>query len=171
MLIRTQEELFRGPVKIRHLTENGITVSKIFFGEKLKVLFDGEILRRGDVVEIRGRMFVEKTVECPRCLEEFKANVSEEVRVFLKPSYMLSGDEEIELRMEDLDDDFYEGDEMDFYDYILLLGESIVPPYILCSESCKGICISCGENLNRVSCGCSAKSSSEFHQRSDKDIT
>lgn len=158
MQIRTQEDLFRGPVKIRQLTEKGIRVSKIFSGEKIKVIFDGEIIRKNDIVEITGNIFVDKLVECIRCLEEFHLNVSESINIHLKPSYTLLREEEIELKFEDLDDDFYEGDEFDFYQYIISLGESIIPPYNLCSEECKGICQKCGNNLNTEGCKCTSGS-------------
>lgn len=154
MKIETQEELFKGPVKIKHITEKGIKVSKIFFGEKIKVIFYGEVIRKGDIVEISGKIFVDHLTECARCLDEFNLNVSEEIKIYLKPSYMLPKEDEIELKVEDLDDDFYEQDEIDFYEYILNLGRSVIPPYNFCSENCKGICSKCGANLNRENCSC-----------------
>lgn len=156
MHIKTQEELFKGPVKIRHLSEKAIKISKMFIGENIKVIFDGELKRKNDIVEIRGTIFADKVVECIRCLEKFNITVSEEIRINLKPSYMLPRDEEIELSLSDLDDDFYEQDEIDFYEYMIPLGESIIPPYNLCSENCRGICKVCGENLNKVECRCSS---------------
>lgn len=161
MQIKTQEELFKGPVKIKYLTEKGIKVSKILSGEKIKVMFDGEITRKKDIIEIKGKIFVDKVVECIRCLDEFYANASDVINIYLKPSYLIPDEEEIELKIEDLDDDFYEGEEMDFYSYIISLGESIVPSYNLCSENCRGICKNCGENLNKNKCRCHLERASE----------
>lgn len=161
MQIKTQEELFKGPVKIKYITEKGIKVSKMFSGEKIKVMFDGEVIRKNDIVEIKGEIFVDKVVECIRCLEEFYTNASDTVMIYLKPSYMLPREEEIELKFEELDDDFYEGEELDFYKYIISLGEAIVPNYSLCSEDCKGICHKCGENLNKKKCKCHLEESNK----------
>lgn len=161
MQIKTQEELFKGPVKIKHLTEKGIRVSKILSGEKIKVMFDGEVTRKNDIVEIKGKIFVDKAVECVRCLDEFYTNASDVINIYLKPSYLIPNEEEIELKIEDLDDDFYEGEEIDFYGYIVSLGESIVSSYNLCSDGCKGICQKCGENLNKKKCRCHLEESKE----------
>ncbi len=154
MLIKTQDELFSAPVKIKHITEKGINVSKLFIGEKIKVLFNGTVKRNGETVEIQGNLFVEGRLECSKCLREFIYNTTDQVKVFLKSSKSLPTKEEIELSFEDLDDDFYEGDEMDFYDYILKLGELCLPEFANCSEYCKGICPKCGENLNENNCSC-----------------
>jgi len=155
MVIKTQEELFSGPVNIKHISERGIKVSKLFEGEKIKAIFKGEITRKKDVVEINGKMFVEKKVECARCLDEFILTEEGEIQIFLKPASQLPKEEEIFLNFEDLNDDFYESEEFDFYDYILRLAEFFVPDFPLCSPECKGLCQKCGENLNFNKCSCS----------------
>jgi uncharacterized protein len=158
VIIRTQEELFRGAVRIKYISEDGIKVSKMFKSENIKAIFNGEVRRNGDIVEIKGKMFVEKSMECTRCLDEFIFDTEDSIQIFLKPSSMLPREEEIELKMEDLDDDFYEGEEFDFYDYMLRLAESCVPPFAVCSENCRGICRFCGENLNKRTCDCTKTS-------------
>lgn len=162
MVIKTQEELFSGPVRIREISENGIKVSKLFQGDGIKAIFKGEVKRKKDTVEIKGKFFVEKSVECVRCLEVFLLDLQDEIEIFLKPASELPQDEEIELTPDDLNDDFYEGDEFDFYDYILRLAEFFVPHFPLCSDECKGLCQKCGENLNKSVCSCRESESKEF---------
>ncbi len=159
MLIETQEDLFKGPVNVKHISERGIKVSKIFIGDEIKTIFDGNITRKGEIIEVSGRFFVEKEVECVRCLDKFVIDVKSEMCVFLKPASMLPNEDEIELKIEDLDDDFYDEDgEIDFYDYILRLGESCVPLFPLCSPKCNGLCQICGGNKNKASeCRCDEK--------------
>ena len=49
-----------------------------------------------------------------------------------------------------------EGDEINIEP---ILGEELVialPTYVLCGESCKGLCVQCGVNLNLEDCSCEA---------------
>ena len=53
-----------------------------------------------------------------------------------------------------------EGDELDIAEDVraeLLLA---LPMNLLCSSGCRGLCPSCGANLNNTQCGCTAESSS-----------
>ena len=161
MVIKTQEELFSGPVKIREISEKGIRVSKLFHGDRIKAIFKGEVRRNKNTVEIKGKFFVEKSVECVRCLDNFLLDVQDEIEIFLRPAEDLPQEEEIELGLEDLNEDFYEGEEFDFYDYILRLAELFIPNFPLCSEECKGLCHECGENLNKSVCQCKEKRKNE----------
>ncbi len=65
----------------------------------------------------------------------------------------------------DLDEDDEQIDELDEKNYIdgynldvdkLLYNEILIgwPMKILCSETCKGICNTCGQNLNKGTCNC-----------------
>ena len=65
----------------------------------------------------------------------------------------------------DLNDDDVQADELDEKNYIdgynldvdkLLYNEILIgwPMKILCSEDCKGICNTCGQNLNKGTCNC-----------------
>jgi len=60
----------------------------------------------------------------------------------------------VELRTDDLDFGFYEGEVVDLspliYEQIMLQ----IPMKILCSEACKGLCPQCGANLNVGNCDC-----------------
>ena len=63
---------------------------------------------------------------------------------------------EAELTDDELDLSVYEGDEIDLAP---LLREQIIlalPTRPLCDEHCKGLCPSCGVNLNLESCRCAA---------------
>ena len=57
----------------------------------------------------------------------------------------------------ELDMDFYSGDEMDL---MTLVKEQIVlhiPMKPLCNDRCKGICLTCGKDLNTGDCTCPEK--------------
>ena len=74
---------------------------------------------------------------CSRCLDDVEYRAKEE----------MDFDYELETGIEEID-----------------LGEDVrqelilrLPSRILCQESCKGMCLGCGVNLNREVCGCKNK--------------
>lgn len=82
--------------------------------------------------------------ECSRCLEPMSVHVQtsfEDLYVF-EPRMIEELDEEQVPR------DGYIELGVPFRDYILLG----MPMNAICSPDCKGICIECGQNLNKGSC-------------------
>ncbi len=47
---------------------------------------------------------------------------------------------------------FYQTTYIDLFSFFLDEVSLIIPSYILCKDDCKGLCIICGENLNKNSC-------------------
>jgi uncharacterized protein len=79
------------------------------------------------------------------------------VNVMYNPVENLKDEEKHELKVDELDMGFYSGDEMDLSD---LVKEQIIlnlPMKPLCNNSCKGICLQCGADLNSVNCSCSER--------------
>jgi len=57
-------------------------------------------------------------------------------------------------------DDYIIADEDGYIDLSEVFGEELLlelPAKYLCRESCKGLCIKCGANLNKKKCGCNTK--------------
>jgi len=63
-------------------------------------------------------------------------------------------EEEVELAEEDLIAATYDGEEIDFSDEIAEQVLMAIPFKPLCSEDCRGLCSSCGADLNMSTCGC-----------------
>jgi uncharacterized protein len=66
----------------------------------------------------------------------------------------LREEEHHEVAADELDMDFYTGDELDIQ---TLINEQIVlalPMKPLCREECRGLCPECGTNFNIASCEC-----------------
>jgi len=108
----------------------------------------------GRTLLVKSRMETKVEGKCARCLEPYAQPLSSEYHTSFKPKPNLPLAEELELSREDLETDFYEGDEVDVtslvQDQVLLA----VPPKGLCSEECRGLCSRCGKNLNREVCQC-----------------
>lgn len=109
----------------------------------------------GAEVLIKGYTSTEIELTCSRCLNNFKKEVNLDIAITYHPLSELKRDEVYELHDDEMEVDFYSGDEIDIDN---LIEEEIIlsiPMKPLCSEECKGLCPKCGVDLNIASCGCS----------------
>ncbi len=114
---------------------------------------------------VRGHLTGELTLACSRCLEPFAAPVEADFDLLLIPGPWEVGADEEELSPQDLDQDFYAGENVDLEAIIREQIILMVPLKPLCQEACKGLCPTCGANLNQETCSCpAAKSDSPFAQ-------
>jgi uncharacterized protein len=105
-------------------------------------------------VLIRGRIEAELILRCSRCLEDFHFPLDSSCEVTLFPFEGETLPQEAELKGDDLRSSYYYGGEIDLSGIIreqILLD---IPYKPLCHPSCKGLCSTCGKDLNRGSCSC-----------------
>ncbi len=97
---------------------------------------------------------------CDRCLARFPDRSSVEFSTLLAPLYESKRQQEreegieVELVKEDLEFGYYEGDRFDLKEIVreqILLQQ---PMKFLCGKECKGLCPTCGKELNSGPCGC-----------------
>lgn len=108
----------------------------------LFVLDDGE-------VEFSLRINYSYTEPCSRCLKSTES--SKEIRISGK---MVEGNEEDSLEEDEDNLIFYENHEFNIVNYIKTQIYISLPMKILCDENCKGLCSSCGIDLNENTCDC-----------------
>ncbi len=111
--------------------------------------------RSGSSILMKSRISAKTEWLCARCLETFAMDLTSEFTTSLKPKPPdFHIPEDIELTREDLETEFYEGDEIEVSylvkDQILLT----LPQKAVCREECRGLCPRCGKNLNREVCHC-----------------
>lgn len=89
---------------------------------------------------------------CDRCLERAEFDIASEVNEY----YLFEAPSE-----EDLSDDEDEVDYLLIEDNLIDVSEAIMaavlmetPFVVLCKEDCKGLCPTCGANLNTETCNC-----------------
>lgn len=100
----------------------------------------------GEEVIVKGKIKVNITLECNRCLENYCDKIEIEfVERFVKGTQFLSDLDDYYL----YSDNFIEFDELVIQNIILSL-----PAKRICSSSCKGLCPLCGINLNNSFCEC-----------------
>ena len=100
-------------------------------------------------------------VECRRCIEPFETGIEAEVEAQFYPTAELNP---MDALLEDTGERYYSGSTIDLSDEVRQALVLELPMWSVCSESCEGLCLHCGENLNVAECGCyvTAKSSSPF---------
>ncbi len=97
-----------------------------------------------------------QTISCDRCLDEAAQEVTVDFRLLM----LLGGEGEVEEEQELEADDLHmirlESPELETKPYVLEQVLLNVPMKPLCRADCKGLCSSCGANLNLSPCTCSS---------------
>jgi uncharacterized protein len=118
------------------------------------VRYELKAQKMGDRVRIEGSVHGSMGMACGRCLDEFSYPINSCLDIELAPAELAPQATELELRSDDLDLYYFEGDEIDvdpfIYDEVLLN----VPLRPLCREDCAGLCPTCGLNRNNNACSC-----------------
>lgn len=153
--IHIPNELF-APAESSHF-EGEVEVPVLKAGPDLYT-FEGPLAWQADITNTGDAFLVAGTVDavaktaCARCLEEVAFDLMGEIE-----GYYLIGGEDAEAP-EDMDDDEFdvlpEDNAIDMLPLIqaaVLLELPLIP---LCDDDCKGICPTCGANLNNEPCTC-----------------
>lgn len=104
----------------------------------------------GEGVLVRGTLATTVRQACRRCLDPVERDVREHVDLlFTEPA---QGEEEVD------DGEVYplpaRGDDLDLTTAVREQVLLQVPEFTLCREECRGLCPSCGANLNDGACEC-----------------
>lgn len=113
-----------------------------------------DLAKHGKDILIRGHLEGRLALSCSRCLEPFDAPVASEFDVLLVPAPGSEAPDKEELSAQELDLDVYSGETVDLE---ALVREQIIllaPLKPLCQEDCRGLCPTCGANLNLEACAC-----------------
>ncbi|MDR2017709.1 MAG: DUF177 domain-containing protein [Syntrophobacterales bacterium] len=123
------------------------------------------VRRSGDIMRVKGSVGCTLTLTCSKCMDEFAFPVDAELDIELAPKTLMLSASELELKGEDLDVYYYDGDEIEFdpfiYDEIMLN----VPIKPVCGEDCKGLCEVCGANRNHEECRCAVTAGTLFGEK------
>lgn len=114
---------------------------------------DLELVPETEQIKLNGQLQGAVRLRCSRCLQDYVLKLDETIDLLLHP---LTADtpEEIDLRPEDLDTEFFDGVTIDVD---LIVEEQIflaLPQQSLCQPDCQGLCSGCGADLNREACKC-----------------
>lgn len=126
------------------------------------------VQKAGRDVMVKGNLKAEVELQCSRCLKKFTNDLSIPVDVVYHPVEELKGEDHHEITSEELDLDFYSGDELDIMN---LLKEHValnIPMKPICNDLCRGLCLNCGTDMNMSACSCSLKNTDPRFQELKK---
>lgn len=173
-------------IKIDDIPEEGLSLDLVEAGDSLvgsaaalEFKVEGEVHAHLDIskvcglVSVEGSLSAETVTECSRCLKP----VGSELTLRIQEKLLLSAEgagggegKERELSLRDMDYTVMEAPELDTGDILL---EQIVlasQAAALCREDCKGLCYSCGKDLNVNPCQC-VESAARSDERSEDGHT
>jgi uncharacterized protein len=113
-----------------------------------KVGIDLELKKVLKEVSVIGNVKLSVQSPCSRCVEPVKIELNPQISLVLSPGNKI-GEEDINLEHET-----YQGDEIDLSNYIREQVAISLPVKVVCTEDCKGLCTTCGVNLNNDCCEC-----------------
>ncbi len=121
-------------------SEDLLTLPSAYLAGAAKV--NGTLELHGDDVYVDGTISCTIVGECARCLRESRVDISEEFSVVYA------------TKRQDEDDYIYQGGLVDLklaVDDLIIIS---LPTIIYCKSDCKGLCPTCGKNLNDGDCDC-----------------
>jgi uncharacterized protein len=95
---------------------------------------------------------------CARCAEPFSHTLNPKFDIAFAHMTSKRATPQLSDESEEVDINFFEGNEIDLGPVITEQFFLSLPYQAVCSASCKGICQSCGQNLNTSSCNCASES-------------
>ncbi|MBD7910418.1 MULTISPECIES: DUF177 domain-containing protein [Clostridium] len=122
-----------------------------FEGDKIRPIseieVDGVAISDNEIVVIKAHINVQLELICSRCLEAFIYPVDIDIEERFTTDINLREEEEIT---------FVDDDVLDITEIVESSIISTLPIKRLCRKDCKGLCQSCGINLNKETCNCSS---------------
>ncbi len=118
----------------------------------------GQIRTNGSLVKVNGKLSAILRLECDRCLKpiEFPVDSNFELKYVTRAEYQARQALELNLELaeEDLDLSVFDGEVIDLDELVREEVLLAVPTHLLCQESCKGVCPTCGADRNTTDCRC-----------------
>jgi uncharacterized protein len=124
--------------------------TRVVSAPKGKLLFQ----RTPKGIEVQGRIRTALSLQCARCLKEFILPIEADFAECFVLQQYAPPDEDKELLRDDMDVSFLPEGGIELKD---IVEEQIwlnIPMKPLCHDGCKGLCSTCGTDLNCGECGC-----------------
>jgi uncharacterized protein len=113
-----------------------------------------DVFKDKNTFRLAGRLETTLELPCSRCLEPFRWPIDSTFDLRYQPHAANTGEGEVEVEEDDLTTAFYENEQIDLGQLMREQFYLALPMKPLCRPDCKGMCPSCGANLNQGACGC-----------------
>ena len=113
---------------------------------------EGRVYNEAGILRLEGKLTADMRCICDRCGGEFESLKETQLSATIVEEDP-EGDPELFI---------LDGDEIDLTEIISTLFVLDMEMKFLCSDSCKGLCSTCGKNLNLGPCGCGKQTDPRF---------
>ena len=108
----------------------------------------------GGEIRFRGHLETGVAAICNRCLGPVELPVACDFDLTYRPMETIARNGELELPPTELGVGFYEGPGIQVADVVTEQVNLFMPMQVVCSPDCRGLCPTCGANLNVEACRC-----------------
>ncbi len=105
-------------------------------------------------IRLNGNLAAKLELPCARCLDPVFREVNRKFDLLYRPQGADAGREELSVTAAEAEVSYYQGEGLMLEDVLREQVLLAVPLKTICREDCKGLCPSCGKNLNLESCSC-----------------
>jgi len=107
-------------------------------------------------IRLRGNLSAELELQCARCLEPVPQKIRRDFELLYRPLGADAGRDELSVTDAEAEIGYYQGEGLLLEDVLREQVLLALPLKITCREDCKGLCGTCGQNLNEGECRCAA---------------
>ena len=115
-------------------------------------------IRIEDMIDVQGHLNTLVRLPCGRCLKEYETPLKSrfEITYAHRPPSVPADEKQAEVEISAAETGliYFEGEHINLQDGIQEQIILALPVRALCSINCKGLCPSCGQDLNEGDCGC-----------------
>jgi len=138
----------------RELSPESIGLGSLDFQVSGPVRVAGWIEKRLEQYIVSGAIRVPVEIPCSRCLAPVETVLEGEFTVLADRRHSRDSDEDLEELQKNRYMVFHDGESFEIGEELREAALLSVPTKVLCREDCKGLCPTCGADLNRESCDC-----------------
>ena len=120
--------------------------------EPLEVRATAELIE--GQIRVSGQLHTRLELVCSRCLEAVVEEVTRDFDLYYRPAGATRRDEQMKLKQDDTEIAFFDGDGLFLADVLAEEVNLAIPMKVICRSDCRGLCPSCGVNLNNEECRC-----------------
>lgn len=146
------DDLTAEPLHIRKDIPPGVYAGEFVLLEPVGI--DIKVAKSGRKVYTGGSVRTRVQLVCSRCLARFAFEVEAEHFLEYHPGEHHGGEENVRLKKDELSVAYYFEPVINLYDDVRQTIHLEIPFKPVCSRDCRGICPSCGADLNAGDCGC-----------------
>jgi len=106
-------------------------------------------------IRLRGHLSAGLELQCARCLEPVKQEVTRDFELLYRPLGADAGRDELSVTDAEAEIGYYQGEGILLEDVLREQVLLALPLKVTCGPDCKGLCPQCGKNLNQEQCSCS----------------